>query len=300
MGTDWLVSALPMCYVENYNRGCTRMKEIRHMARKIFEPFQIVIENYDLFAQSLIREVVQKYRGSYLGILWNFILPLVMLVVYSFIFGVIFQARWDQQRTDSRAEFALILFVGITLYNVFSETVSASPTLIICNSNYVKKVIYPLEILSMTSIGASLVQLFFNLIIILVGKAIIIKQFDIMVLLFPIVLIPLLFLTLGISWILSGVGVFVRDMRQAATIIVLIFGYITPVFYPLSSVPEGFRGLMYLNPMTSIVDNARRVLIYNEFPKWDQYCITFVISYLVMWIGFYFFRKVKPNFSDAI
>lgn len=276
------------------------MNTLKNLADKIFYPFIILYKNRDLFVQSLTREIVQKYRGSYLGILWNFILPLVMLTVYSFIFGVIFKARWDQQVTDSKAEFALILFVGITLYNVFSETVGASPTLIITNVNYVKKVIYPLEILSMTSIGNSLVQLLFNLVIILLGKAIIIRHFDFMILFFPLVLLPLLLLVLGISWILSGIGVFIRDMRQAATIIILIFGYITPVFYPISSVPESFRWVMYLNPMTAIVNNARRVLIYGEFPDWLSLLITFFISYLIMLIGLMFFRKVKSNFSDAI
>lgn len=276
------------------------MNTLKNLADKIFYPFIILYKNRDLFVQSLTREIVQKYRGSYLGILWNFILPLVMLAVYSFIFGVIFKARWDQQVTDSKAEFALILFVGITLYNVFSETVGASPTLIITNVNYVKKVIYPLEILSMTSIGNSLVQLLFNLVIILLGKAIIIRHFDFMILFFPLVLLPLLLLVLGISWILSGIGVFIRDMRQAATIIILIFGYITPVFYPISSVPESFRWVMYLNPMTAIVNNARRVLIYGEFPDWLSLLITFFISYLIMLIGLMFFRKVKSNFSDAI
>lgn len=133
------------------------MNILKILISKIVKPIMILIDNRDLFLQSLSREIVQKYRGSYLGILWNFILPLVMLAVYSFIFGVIFKARWDQQLTDSKAEFALILFVGITLYNVFSETVGSSPALIITNVNYVKKVIYPLEILSMTSIGSSMV-----------------------------------------------------------------------------------------------------------------------------------------------
>lgn len=276
------------------------MNILKILISKIVKPIMILIDNRDLFLQSLSREIVQKYRGSYLGILWNFILPLVMLAVYSFIFGVIFKARWDQQLTDSKAEFALILFVGITLYNVFSETVGSSPALIITNVNYVKKVIYPLEILSMTSIGSSMVQLFFNLIIILVGKAIIIHRFDFMILFFPLVLLPLIFLVLGISWVLSGLGVFIRDVRQAASIIILIFGYITPVFYPLSSVPDSFRWVMYLNPMTSIVNNARSVLIYGEFPDWISLLVTLLISYVIMLAGLSFFQRVKVNFSDVI
>lgn len=266
----------------------------------LFAPFILLGHNYDLFRQSLKREILQKYRGSYLGVLWNFILPLVMMLVYSFIFGVVFKARWDMQVSSSNAEFAVILFVGISLYSVFSETVSVAPTLITSNANYVKKVIYPLEVLSMTGIGGTLVQLMFNLVVILVAKVIIIGRFDAMVLLFPLVLIPLLFLTLGISWLLSAIGVYIRDMRQAATIITLVFGYATPVFFPLTSVPKNLQWIMEINPMTTIVNSAREVLIYGAFPNWVALGIVFIVSYAIMLAGFYFFQKVKPGFADAM
>lgn len=276
------------------------MRLLKKLSDFLFAPITLFTSNYDLFRQLLKREVMQKYRGSYLGVLWNFILPITMMLVYSFVFGVVFKARWDLQVSDSNAEFAIILFVGIALYTVFSETVSVAPLLITSNANYVKKVVFPLELLSITSIGNSLVQLLFNLIVILVSKSIIIGQFDATIFLFPLILIPLLLLTLGVSWILSAIGAYIRDMRQASAIITLIFGYATPVFFPLSAVPENLRWILKLNPMTTIVNSAREVLIYGVMPDWLALGKVFILAYIIMLVGFYFFQKVKPGFADAI
>lgn len=270
------------------------------ICRILFAPIILLVKNFDLFRQLLKREIAQKYRNSYLGILWSFILPITMMVIYSFVFGLVFKARWDMQVSESNTEFAVILYVGIALYTVFSETINIAPMLITSNVNYVKKVVFPLEILSMTSIGSSMVQLLFNLIVIIISKAIIIGHLDAVMLLFPMVLVPLVFLTLGISWILSAIGTYVRDMKQAATIITLIFGYATPVFFPFSTVPEHLRWILELNPMTTIVNNARNVLIYGIMPDWPSLGKVFVISYLLMLVGFHFFQKVKPGFADAI
>ena len=274
--------------------------EANKLLHFLFSPFFLLVRNSNLFRQLLKREITQKYRGSYLGILWNFIVPITMMIVYSFVFGVVFKARWDYQVSESNAEFAVILFVGIALYTVFSETVNIAPTLITSNANYVKKVVFPLELLSMTSVGSSLVQFLFNLVVILVSKVAIIGRFDATMLLLPIILIPLIFLTLGISWILSAIGTYVRDMRQASTIITLIFGYATPVFFPFTAVPENLRWVLELNPMTTIVNNARNVLIYGVMPDWLALGKVWILSYIVMLIGFQFFQKVKPGFADAI
>lgn len=274
--------------------------EANKLLHFLFSPFFLLVRNSNLFRQLLKREITQKYRGSYLGILWNFIVPITMMIVYSFVFGVVFKARWDYQVSESNAEFAVILFVGIALYTVFSETVNIAPTLITSNANYVKKVVFPLELLSMTSVGSSLVQFLFNLVVILVSKVAIIGRLDATMLLLPIILIPLIFLTLGISWILSAIGTYVRDMRQASTIITLIFGYATPVFFPFTAVPENLRWVLELNPMTTIVNNARNVLIYGVMPDWLALGKVWILSYIVMLIGFQFFQKVKPGFADAI
>lgn len=268
--------------------------------KKLFLPIIIFTNNYDLLKQALRREVLQKYRGSYLGVLWNFVMPIISVTVYSFVFGVVFKARWEFQVSDSLVEFALTLFAGITIHTMFSECVSAASTLVIANSNYVKKVVYPLEILSMTNVSSTLVQVIANLIIVLVGKAIFMQTFDFMFLLFPLVLLPMLFLTMGISWFISALGVFFRDMRPISSVITLLFGYLTPVFYPISAVPEEIQWVMYLNPLTTIVNNARKVLIYGQLPDFNSLLIITAISYLIALLGLKFFRKMKPNFADVI
>lgn len=268
--------------------------------RRIIEPIRILILHFDLFRQTTKRMVLQKYKGSYLGLVWSFILPLCMLAVYTFVFGTVFQARWEKQLTGNTGEFALTLFVGISIYTVFSEVVASAPTLITGNPNYVKKVIFPVELLSLTSLCSALVQLCFSLVIILLGKAFVIGVFDPMPLLLPVVLIPLIFLLLGISWLLSSIGTYVKDMRQISTLITLIFGYLTPIFYPASLVPENLRVVLYLNPMTYIVENARNVLIYGQWPNWGQLALVAVVCYAFMLVGLLVFKKLKPGFSDVM
>lgn len=276
------------------------MKTLKTAIRFLTEPFSVMIHNRDLLGQTLKREISQKYRGSYLGILWNFVQPMIMMLVYSFVFGVVFKAKWDMQASNSDTEFAVILFVGISVYSVFTEAIMIAPTLITANANYVKKVIYPLEILSMVGIGSSLVQLAFNVALILLSRIIVIKTMDFFVLLFPLVLLPLLMLTLGLSWLLSAIGVFLKDMRQIASIITLVFGYATPVFFPITAVPEKLRWVMEINPMTAIVNNARNVLVFGRDPDWGALFAVYVVSYIVMMAGFRFFKKVKPGFADAM
>lgn len=267
---------------------------------KVFLPFYILKSNKDLFKQLISRDVESKYRGSYLGILWNFLTPLLMLAVYTFVFGVVFKAKWEYQITNNKAEFALTLFSGIIMYNFFSEALNRAPSLILSNVNYVKKVIFPIELLSISNIGSLLVQMGFNLIIIILGKVIFLHSFSWKIIIFPLILIPLIFLTLGMSWLFSAVGVFIRDMQQTASIIVLVLGYMTPVFYPITLVPEKIRWIMRLNPLTFIVDSGRKILIYNILPDVHQYLLILFISYLIMMLGLKFFRKVKSDFSDAL
>lgn len=276
------------------------MNIIKKVLKTLLNPFTMLVDNWDLFMQSLRREVSQKYRGSYLGVLWNFILPLIMMVVYSFVFGVVFKAKWDLQISDSNEEFALILFVGITLFNLFSEGINSAPTLVINNSNYVKKVIYPLNLLSVTNVCGSMIQVFFNIIIIIIAKIIIVRRFDFLFLLFPVVVLPHLLCILGFSWIFSAVGVYIRDVKQGASILSLLFGYATPVFFPLSAIPERLQWIMYINPMTIIVENARRVLIYGLLPRWNELAIIYIMSYVIFLSGFYIFKKLKKGFSDVM
>ncbi len=273
---------------------------IKSAFRKVTLPVQLIIHNTDLLKHLVGREVTQRFRGSYLGILWNFIMPLIMVSVYTFVFGYVFKGKWDYQVSDSMIEFALTLFSGIMVYNVFSEAVSASPLLIISNVNYVKRVVFPLEILSVANVAGCLVQMIFNALVILLGKLLVMHQFDCFFLFLPLVLMPLVFLALGFSWTLSAIGVYIRDIKQISSVLTLIFGYMTPIFYPLSAVPEALQGILRWNPLTTIVENARRVLIYHQYPQWEALTVVFLVSYGFMLLGLFIFKRIRPSFADMV
>lgn len=263
-------------------------------------PFQILFENFDLYRQLYRRETETKYKGSYLGLFWSIITPIMMLIIYTFVFGIVFKSKWDYQVTDSRSEFAITLFVGIIIYSFFSDALNKSTVLVYGNANYVKKVIFPLELLSIAHVSSLLVQVGISVLIILIGKLFLMHVFDFYFLLFPFVLIPLIFFTLGLSWFFSAIGVFIKDIQQIVSIIVLMIGYMTPVFYPVTFVPQKLRWIIYLNPLTYIVNFSRNLLIYGKIPEIDQFLLSIVSCYLVMMLGLLFFRKVKSEFSDML
>lgn len=271
-----------------------------NLIKRFFLPFRILINNWELYKQLLRREVEMKYKGSYLGLLWNLITPIIMLAIYTFVFGMVFKARWDYSMSNSKVEFALTLFAGIIVYSLFSEALNRSTTLVSSNANYVKKVIFPLELLSIAHVSSLLIQVGISVIIIICGKLLFLQAFDLCFLLFPLGMIPLIFFSLGLSWLISAVGVFVKDMQQVVAIVVLVMGYMTPVFYPVSYVPEGLGWIMQINPLTYIVEFSRNVLIYGIIPNVGGYVVSFLSCYIVMMLGLSFFSKVKAEFADVL
>ena len=201
------------------------------------------------------REVIGRYRGSVLGLLWSFLNPVFMLTVYTFVFSVVFKARWAAGG-ESKAEFALALFAGLIVFNLFSECINKAPGLIITNANYVKKVVFPLEILPWVVFGAALFHFFVSLSVWLVFSFFVIGLPYGTVVLFPLVVIPLVFLVMGLSWFLSSLGVFLRDVAQLVRIITTTLMFLTPIFYPVSAVPEKYRALIYCNPLALIVEQV--------------------------------------------
>jgi len=253
-----------------------------------------------LISQFVKRDVLSRYKGSYLGIFWSFLYPLLMLSVYTFVFSVIFKAKWGISMTESKVEFALTLFCGIIAFNIFSETVNQAPRLILNNPNFVKKVIFPLEILPIVSIGSALIHSFISLIILLVGVAIFMHTLSWTIAYIPIVIFPLILMTLGISWFLASIGVFVRDIGYAIGIVTQILFFLTPVFYPISVVPKAFQTIMRLNPLSVIVEDFRRVVIWGMQPDWPWLGLVTIISLLIAVSGYIWFNKCKKVFADVI
>jgi ABC-type polysaccharide/polyol phosphate export systems, permease component len=262
--------------------------------------FGAIWEHRTLIVQLTKREILSKYRGSTLGMLWSFITPLIMLVVYTFVFSIVFKGRWGVEASENKFEFALILFSGLIIFNLFSETINKSPYLITSNVNYVKRVVFPLDILPVVTLLSTLIHSLISFALLLTGLALLTTEFSFTILYSFIIVIPLLFIILGLSWFLSSISVYLRDISNFVTLAINALFFITPVFYPLSAVPDFFRQLMLLNPLTPIVENFRNAVMFHTAPSLMGLLIQTVLSYLFMVCGYLWFRRTRRGFADVL
>lgn len=245
------------------------------------------------------REVVGRYRGSMLGLLWSFILPIFMLGVYTFVFSAVFKARWSAEST-SKSEFALVLFAGLMVFNLFAECVSRAPALIKQNQNYVKKVVFPLEILPWISLGAALFHTLVSFAVWQIFYVVFFGAPNVTAPLFLVVLLPLLLLTIGLSWLLSALAVYLRDLEQLVGVFTTALMFMSPIFYPLSALPEGVRAVFVLNPIAAPVEFARDVLFWSKLPDVSVFSLYTLGCALTAWAGFACFQKLRGGFADVL
>ncbi|MEK4121184.1 MULTISPECIES: ABC transporter permease [Lysinibacillus] len=270
------------------------------MMRSLKANLSLIFSHKSLIAQFTKREISARYKGSYLGIVWSFVTPLLMLTIYTFVFSVVFQARWGGNGETNKIEFALILFAGLTVFNIFSEVISRSPSLITSNVNYVKKVVFPLEILPIVALGSALFHALISLFILVIGVYIALGTLNWTIILFPLVILPLLLVILGMTWILSSLGVYIRDVGQVISVAIPALMFLTPIFYPISSIPEELQFLYYFNPLGYVVEDARRVLIWGYLPHWEWFGYGMVIGVIIMVLGYVWFKKTRKGFADVI
>jgi len=245
------------------------------------------------------REVVGRYRGSVMGILWSFFNPILMLAVYTFVFSVVFKSRW-KGGSDSQTEFALVLFCGLIVFNLFAECITRAPGLILNNVNYVKKVVFPLEILPLVSLGSALFHALISLGVWMLAYLLLFGMPHATVLLLPLVTLPLLLLVMGLSWALASLGVFLRDVSQIIGIVVTVLMFLSPIFYSTSTLPPKFQMLLLLNPMTPVIEQARDVLFWGVVPDLSFLALYFLCSVLVACLGFAWFQKTRKGFADVL
>jgi len=271
--------------------------------RGFFNPVRIGTHLWkyrDLIRQLTWREVVGRYKGSFIGMGWSFIQPLVMLCVYTFVFSVIFRARWGVAADEGKAAFALTLFMGLITFNVFSEVANSAPTLVLGNVNYVKKVVFPLEILPLVRLLSALINALFSLGVLLLGILVVNHSIHWTALLLPLIWLPMIIFTLGCGYFLASLGVFVRDMGTAIGVLTTMLFFLTPIFYPISAVPEQLRIVFRINPLAIFVEDARRVVLWGLFPDWPWFFLGLVLSVAVLIFGFLWFIKSKKAFADVI
>jgi lipopolysaccharide transport system permease protein len=257
--------------------------------------------NRQLIVQMTRREVVGRYKGSAFGLAWSFFNPVFMLIVYTFVFSEIFKSRWGGLGgDDSKTQFALVLFVGMIVLGLFSEVANRAPGLILGNVNYVKKVVFPLEILPLIALGAACFHALISLTVLLAAFALFNGNIHWTAIFVPLILFPLCVLTVGLAWILASLGVFLRDVGQFVAIITTVLTFLSPVFYPITAVPERFRVLIMANPLTFIIEQARQVLIWGNLPSWYGLAFYTLIATVFAWLGYAWFQKTRKGFADVL
>lgn len=257
--------------------------------------------NRQLIMQMTRRDVVGRYKGSAMGLAWSFFNPVFMLAVYTFVFSVIFKSRWSGAGADdSKTQFAVVLFVGMIVMSLFSDVLNRAPSLILSNVNYVKKVVFPLEILPVIAMGSALFHSLISLGVLLAAFVFFNGYLHWTLVFIPVVLLPIVILALGLAWMLASLGVFLRDVGQFVGIVTTVMMFLSPVFYPVTAVPESVRPFIMANPPTFIIEQAREVLIWGHMPDWIGLGIYTLAATVVAWAGYAWFQNTRKGFADVL
>ncbi len=275
--------------------------------RKLLRLFDITLlprsvwQHRSLLRQLITRNIAQKYKGAVLGFFWNFIQPLLMLCVYSFVFCFVFKVReWGDTGINTPGAYPVIMFCGIAAYNLFSEGVNTSCGLVVNNPNYVKKVIFPLDILIVGQVLSGFATGILWFLLVLAGAVAVFHEIHWTVLLLPVVLLPLFFITLGVGFFVSSLQVFLKDTRYVVTVLLQMLFYMTPIFYSLDRIPERYHQFLRLNPLTSIVTELRNIFLFGKLPDWADLGVAYLLSLIILQLGYFWFKRTKGGFADVL
>lgn len=272
-----------------------------HAARSasILVLFRSIFSYRRLLLSLAQREVAGRYRGSVMGLMWSFFNPVLLLAVYTFVFSVVFKTRWAGG-TGSKTEFALVLFAGLIFFNLFSECINRAPGLILGNPNYVKKVIFPLELLPVVPILSAVFHALISATVWILFYFVFFGIPPVTILLTPLVVIPLILYILGFSWFLSALGVYIRDVTQMINLLTTVLMFMSPIFYTISTLPLDYQIFMHANPLTFVIEQSRDLMIFGRPMRWLDFLVQFFVSFLVAFLGYAWFQKVRKGFSDVL
>lgn len=260
--------------------------------------------NRALIGQLTRREVAGRYQGSVLGVLWSLLTPLFMLAVFTFVFGTVFQSRWGSGGGEAgeagTGTFAIVLFSGLIVFQLFSEVIARAPALVLGQVNYVKRVVFPLEILPLVALGSALFHAAVSFAVLLAFMLVVMGHIPPTALLLPVVLAPFLLLILGLTWFLASLGVFMRDISQILGTVITALMFLSPIFYPASAMPDWVRPWLVLNPVAMPVEESRTVLIFGNAPDWTAFALYSVIAAAVAFLGHAWFQKTRKGFADVV
>lgn len=259
-----------------------------------------MVKNRQLLIGLAWRETIGRYKGSMFGLLWSLLIPLMMLGIYTFVFSEVFKSRWGAGNYTSKAAFAVMLFSGLIIFNLFSECISRAPNIILANQNFVKKVVFPLEILPCVTVLSALFHGLVSMLVLLTFELIGFGRIPLTALWVPFILVPFLLFVLGVTWWLSATAVYLRDVGQTIGIFITGLMFVSPIFFPLSSFPARFRILANLNPLTYPIEQMRALVVVGQELEWRSWAIYFVFSLVFAWVGFAWFQKTRKGFADVL
>lgn len=267
-------------------------------SRSLTQVLMTVLTHRHLLFQLVRRDIAGRYRGSMFGMIWAFLNPLLMLSVYTVVFGVFMRARWAG--TSNSFEFSVTLFAGLIIFNFFAECLNRSPALISSHANYVKKVQFPLEVLPWMVVGSALFHTIVSLIVWTAFSAFVYGTVHWTMVFLPLVFVPLIFIVVGVSWVISSLGVYLRDIGQIIGVLTSVIMFLSPIFYPIESLPKAFQSLLMINPLTFIVQQARAVMIGGVLPSFVALAAYIAASVVFAWLSLLWFQRAREGFADVL
>ena len=274
------------------------MQSAQTAHRRIWQPLWQLPRRGELIFSFAKRELLGRYKGSALGIAWAVLTPVVMIAIFTFIFAGIFGARFGTNH--SHWDYALYLFCGLLPWSMFQESVQQSANTIVVNSNLVKRVVFPLETLPAAQVFAALGNQLFATVALLIAMIIVRQRLELTALWLPVLLIPQLLFALGAAWLVASLGVFLRDIAQGITLLLMAWMYLTPIIYPESIVPDRFRALIDFNPFTPLVRNYRRIFLDGLAPDWPALAYFAAIAVVLFIFGYWWFARTRKSFADVV
>ena len=255
----------------------------------------------NLVSQLVLRDILLRYKGSIMGLIWSITTPLLMLLIYSFVFLNVFKARWSvMDASGEPINFALVLFLGLIIHGLLADVLTRSPGLILEHTNFVKKVVFPLEILPWVAILSAVFNFMISFVLLLAFVLFEMRAIPLNALFLPLILFPYFLLLLGISWILSALGVYLRDIQHMIGTMNILLMFLSPVFYTIDMLPVQLQSLVMLNPIAFPIEQSRAVLIYGNLPDFTVLFIYSGASLCIALSGYQFFQKIRSGFADVL
>lgn len=271
----------------------------RRFARYLAAPVSALLEHGNLTRELAQRDILGRYRGASFGLMWSLLGPLLMLVIYTIAFGKILGARWNQVSGDTAA-FGMVLFLGILTHGFFAECLTRAPRLMVENANYVKRVVFPLHVLPWSVMLAALFHMLMNIVVFVVLNLVLFGKFSAHIVFAPLVILPLVLVTISVTLVFASLGVFIRDINQATPVIATAMLFLSSAIVPVDTLPPHYQRIFHLNPLTFFIDQMREVALWGRFPDWGGLAVATATGVLLLFLSHAWFQRTSKGFADVL